>query len=268
MPSKPKGNYQQTGKRELAEERMQQGGDISPLFRKHRMLYPHLLPTPPREEHPSCSGPTRTKSNTDFQGVIPAAAPTVSLPQILCRHRSAFLGEETPPDCPGREAQTPIPVLPLAFLPAFEKRAQNPPHRRDSPSTSLGTLPQAPPDLGEAPLTPHGVPVHPFTSGHPTHREQPLCPSGSAPHFRKHLLSPHNNPHRCEHAPVHTSGHPTPERAEPLHLRTPHTSGDTPDSPQDTLLRLSPPSERRPEAPQYLLRRQLHMQGAGGGAGR
>lgn len=56
--------------------------------------------------------------NTDFQGVIPAATLTFNLPQILCRHISSFLGEETPPDSPTREAQTPSPMLPLAFLAA------------------------------------------------------------------------------------------------------------------------------------------------------
>lgn len=112
----------------------------------------------------------------------------------------------------------------------------------------MGTLPQVPPDLGEVqfdtswsncpplylrePHTSGSTPIHP--------REQPLYTSGSTPQFRKHLPSAQNSPHVSEQATVYTSGHTTPKRAHPLHLRTPHTSGDTPDSPQDTLLHLSP----------------------------
>lgn len=124
-------------------------------------------------------------------------------------------------------------------------------------------------------LTRHGVTVRPFTSRNPTHqgatpthpREQPLYTSGSTPQFRKHLPSAQNSPHVSEQATVYTQGiphlrehtpftseHPTLQGTPPIHLRTPSST--------------SAPSERRPEAPPYLLRRQLYMQGAGGGARR
>lgn len=238
-------------------------------FSDYTSCYIHTC-SPPRQEEeegtPQLLRPHEVpKFNTDFHRVIPAAILTFSL--IFCRHRSSFLGEETPSDSPGREAQTPAPMLPLAFLPACEKGAQTAPGLRDSPSISLGTLPQVPPDLGEAPLAPHGVPAHPFTAGSsPIHpREQPLYASGSCSQFRKHLPAPQNSPHLSEHAPVYiphlkeripfTSEHPTLQGTPLIHLSTPSSFS-------------SAPSERRPEAPPYLLRRQLHMQGASGGAGR
>lgn len=102
--------------KELGEGRTQWGENISPLFRTHFMFYPHSKRR--KRGHPSCFGLTTCPGLTPiFQGVIPAASPTFSLFQVPRRH-SSFLGEETPLDSTGREAQTPSPTLSLAFLPA------------------------------------------------------------------------------------------------------------------------------------------------------
>lgn len=124
-------------------------------------------------------------------------------------------------------------------------------------------------------LTRHGVTVRPFTSENPTPQGAPPFTRGSNPctpqgaplssgnislqprtahmSVSKPLCTPQGIPHLREHTPF-TSEHPTLQGTPPIHLRTPSST--------------SAPSERRPEAPPYLLRRQLHMQGAGGGARR
>lgn len=164
--------------------------------------------SPPRQEEeegtPQLLRPHEVpKFNTDFHGVIPAAILAFSL--IFCR-QSSFLGEETPSDSPGREAQTPAPMLPLAFLPACEKGAQTAPASGTPLPSAWGLclrypqssgkphwhlmeylptpLPQgaAPSTRGSNPCTPQGaalssgnISLHPRTAH--TSVSTPLCTS-------------------------------------------------------------------------------------------
>lgn len=87
------------------------------------------------------------------------------------------------------------------------------------------------PDLEEAPLTPHGAPVHPFTSGHPcTPQGAPLSSGNISLHPRTThtsvstpLCTPQGIPHLKEHTPF-TSDHPTLQGTLLIHPPPPQPS--------------------------------------------
>lgn len=140
------------------------------------------------------------------------------------------------------------PRAPRFLSPSYQPKSSN------SPSTSWGTPPQLTPELGEAPRALLGAPAHPLSSEHPSAQEassfSPEQPTAQWARPCAHLRA---CPTSVSIAP---SAHSTPHfrGTPPIHLRTPSSA--------------SALSERLPEAPPYLLRRQLHMQGAGGRAGR